>query len=371
MCRFLSGLIDVLAFNILPAWLAWIRRRLCGRSIYFRLALRAEGSVRCCPVRVCGVERGSELCGVRMDCVVRRGCMYCTGCATTWRVQRRRRAPRRRRAQLTAAPPFLWCVPATRPAARADRRCTGRRASRLRRLVGGRDDNEPLCSRTGRSRLASTCCTSSCGSASHLIPAVAVWLTAAGRAARHGVACGERLVRSEPVCRCGTGLRATHRHARTAHTILMVLVHEEVPLHLLSARLYRGHREGGAASHFLHSISCSTAGAPPGSKDQAACAAATESLRAASRGATVTAAASCRLEVPPTQHCAAALCRAARGQTGSAFEGLSSARSVYRVRAPHTIYDLPQIPLLTQELSKFYMLRLITREGARCVHSRN
>ena len=170
-------------------------------------------------------------------------------------------------------------------------------------------------------------------------PAVAVWLTAAGRAARHGVACGERLVRSEPVCRCGTGLRATHRHARTAHTILMVLVHEEVPLHLLSARLYRGHREGGAASHFLHSISCSTAGAPPGSKDQAACAAATESLRAASRGATVTAAASCRLEVPPTQHCAAALCRAARGQTGSAFEGLSSTfRLRYRVRAPHTIY---------------------------------
>jgi hypothetical protein len=80
---------------------------------------RAEGSIGCCRVcvrAVCDLVQGSELCGVRTDCVVRHCCMYCAGCATTWRVSKRRLA------QLIAVPPFLrvYRVPAAGPAARAE-----------------------------------------------------------------------------------------------------------------------------------------------------------------------------------------------------------------------------------------------------------
>jgi hypothetical protein len=172
----------------------------------------------------------------------------------------------------------------------------------------------------------STCCTSSCGSTSCLIRVVAVALTAAGGGAtRRGVWC-ERLVRSEPML-CGTGRRATRRHA-TQGTSLYT---EEVRLHLLSARPYRGHRKG---AQLLSSSTVSRAAlwVPPSSKDQAAGAAATTSRHCgASRGATTTAAASCQLEVPHLSTYSRSLQGRSRADgSASAFERALASRDPER-----------------------------------------
>ena len=125
MCRFLSGLIDVLAFDILPGWLAWIRLRTCGRSVYFRLALRVQKEASAVAVFMfvlCATwceEASSVVCARTVLCATAActalavpppGACSDAGCA------------KRRLAQLIAVPPFLrvYRVPAAGPAARAE-----------------------------------------------------------------------------------------------------------------------------------------------------------------------------------------------------------------------------------------------------------
>ena len=117
------------------------------------------------------------------------------------------------------------------------------------------------------------------------------------------------------------------------------LGHEEVRLHLLSARPYRGHRKG---AQLLSSSTVSRAAlwVPPSSKDQAAGAAATTSRHCgASRGATTTAAASCQLEVPHLSTYSRSVQGRSRADgSASALERALASRDPERPSLEYTIY---------------------------------
>lgn len=258
--RLLSGLIDVFAFNILPAWLAWIRQRTCGRSVYFRLALRVQKEASAVAVFVfvlCATwceEASSVVCEWTVLCAAAActalavpppGACSDAGCA------------KRRLAQLIAVPPFLhvYCVPAAGPAARAEL-IVDAQAAALRgcgRLLGVRC----CCALGPRSQPAGVDLLHE-QLWQHLMPHPGGGGGADGsgrRAARRGVWC-ERLVRSSRCC-VGWGGK---QHAGMQHRAQACTRGGGAITPPLSPSLQRP-PQGCTASLFLHSISCSTVGA--------------------------------------------------------------------------------------------------------------
>ena len=260
MCRFLSGLIDVLAFDILPGWLAWIRHRTCGRSVYFRLALRVQKEASAVAVFMfvlCATwceEASSVVCARTVLCATAActalavpppGACSDAGCA------------KRRLAQLIAVPPFLrvYRVPAAGPAARAEL-IVDAQAAALRgcgRLLGVRC----CCALGPRSQPAGVDMLDE-QLWQHLMPhsGGGGGADGSGAAVQHGVACG--VSASFGLSRCCVG-RGGGQHAGTQHRA-QAWTRGGAITPPLSPSLQRP-PQGCTASLFLHSISCSTVGA--------------------------------------------------------------------------------------------------------------